>query len=302
MKTVLIGSVYSSNVVLKEMIALNFPVNMVFSLDEHYSKDVSGYYPIHQTAAQHNIPYKLFKKINDEDNVRLLQEINPDYIFVIGLSQIVGKSILSSARKGVIGSHPTPLPKFRGRAAMVWQILLGIRESKVTMFYIDEGMDSGDIIAQEPYYIDDKDYAEDLDKKGLEALSRLARKVLLQILTNSVSLTKQNENEATYLLKRTPEDGQINWHQPVKDIQRLIRAVSRPYPGAFSYYEGKHQVIFWKADFEENKKYIGIPGQIAELSNNEIIIVCVDGLLRVFDYTNIDDIKFIIGHKFKWSE
>ena len=301
MKVVLIGSVYSSNVVLEEMIALDFPINMVFSLDEQYSENVSGYYPIHKTAAPNSIPYKLFKKINDEDNIKILQEINPDYIFVIGLSQIVGKAVISSAKKGVIGSHPTPLPKFRGRAAMVWQILLGIRESAVTMFFIDAGMDSGDIIAQEPYYIDDIDYAEDLDKKGLEALSRLAKKVLQQILANSVNRIKQNEDEATYLLKRTPEDGQIDWHQPCEEIQRLIRAVSRPYPGAFSFYEGKHQVIFWKADFEENKKYFGIPGQIAEISDHELVIVCVDGLLRVFDYSNTDAVKFTVGHKFKWS-
>ena len=99
---------------------------MVFSLDEKYSKNVSGYYPIHKIAEENGIPYHKFRKINEEENINLIKEISPDYIFVIGLSQLIDKEIIDSAKKGVIGYHPTPLPKFRGRAAIPWQILLGI--------------------------------------------------------------------------------------------------------------------------------------------------------------------------------
>lgn len=159
MKSVLIGSVKSSEVMLEEMISINFKVDMIFSLDESLSKNVSGYYPIHETAKKYNIPYVKFYKINDEKNVKILEKIAPDYIFVIGLSQLIDDAILKIPNQGCIGFHPTPLPKFRGRAAMVWQMLLGVHETKCTLFMLDGGMDSGDILGQQEYVIEDTDYA-----------------------------------------------------------------------------------------------------------------------------------------------
>ena len=79
--------------------------------------------------------------------------------------RMIPKEIIDLAKVGVVGFHPTPLPKFRGRAALVWQILLGIHDSKCTLFLINEGMDSGDILAQEPYTISDTDYVEDVRMK-----------------------------------------------------------------------------------------------------------------------------------------
>lgn len=299
MKSILIGSVGSSMIILEEMIKINFPVDMVFSLDEQYSHNVSGYEPIHELAAKKGIPYCKFRKINDLENIKKIKDINPDYIFVIGLSQLVSREIIEIATKGVIGFHPTPLPKFRGRAAQVWQILLGVKETKCSLFFIDEGIDSGDIIGQEKYLIDDNDYALDVSLKCREAFRRLLKKELPKIMNGTLNTVKQNEDEATYLLKRTEEDGEINWSEPVEKIQRLIRAVSKPYPGAFSNYDGKHKVIFWKADYIENSRYIGTLGQIAKKTEKFIDIVCTDGLLRVYEYENVDNVRLIEGHKFK---
>jgi len=299
MKSILIGSVVSSKIVLEEMLKVGFPINMVFSLDEKYSENVSGYYPIHEIAEKSGIPYKKFKKIGTPDNVELIRELSPDYIFVIGLSQIINKEIINMARRGVVGFHPTPLPKFRGRAAMVWQVLLGVHETKCTLFMIDEGMDSGDILGQEDYLIEDTDYALDIERKLCETISKLTKKVLKQIMAGSIKPIKQNEAEATYLLIRRPEDGLIDWKEPVEKIQRLVRAVSKPYPGAFSWYDGVHKIIIWKADYLKNRKYIGIPGQICEIYDDYFDIVGCDGLIRVWNYDNVDNVKLIVGHKLK---
>lgn len=299
MKNILIGSVGSTKAVLEEMILSSFPLEMVFSLDEKYSENVSGYYPIHNIAEQNNISFTKFKKINEQSNIDIIKGIKPDYIFVIGLSQLISDEILNAASKGVIGFHPTPLPMFRGRAAMVWQMLLGIRETKCTMFFIDNGIDSGDIIAQEPYIIEDTDYAEDVAKKLLAALSRMTQNVLNQIINGNVNRTKQDESKATYLLARRPEDGLVDWNETSEKIHRLIRAVSRPYPGAFANYEGRHKIFFWRADLIRDNKYIGIPGQIANITEKGLDIVCKDGLLRVYEYSNVDKVKLTVGHKFK---
>jgi methionyl-tRNA formyltransferase len=299
MKNILIGSVGSTKAVLEEMISSSFPLEMVFSLDEKYSENVSGYYPIHDIAVNNKIAFTKFKKINEQHNIEIIKEIKPDYIFVVGLSQLIGNEILSAASKGVIGFHPTPLPMFRGRAPMVWQMLLGVRETKCTMFFIDNGIDSGDIIAQEPYIIEETDYAGDVTKKLLAAISKMTKNTLNQIINNNVHRIKQDESKATYLLLRTPEDGLIDWNETSDKIHRLIRAVSKPYPGAFANYKGLHKVIFWRADIIRDNKYIGIPGQIANITEKGLEIVCKDGLLRVYEYSNIDEVKLTVGHKFK---
>ena len=299
MKSVLIGSVLSSKIVLDEMIAADFPVQLVLSLDEAVSEDVSGYYPIHEVAEKNQIPYMKFRKVNDDAIISRIREIEPDYIFVIGLSQLIKQELIDCAKIGAVGFHPTPLPKFRGRAAMVWQQLLGVHDSMVSMFFIDEGTDSGDILGQEPYTIEDTDYAMDIENKSNDALKLLARKVLHGLLTDSIVPRKQNEEEATYLLIRRPEDGLIDWKEPIEKIQLLIRAVSQPYPGAFGMYDGTHKVIFWKAEYTHESKYIGIPGQIAEIHEDYLLIVGVDGLLKVTDYENVDGVKLFVGHKFK---
>jgi methionyl-tRNA formyltransferase len=299
MKSILIGSVGSSKIALQTMIELGFPLDVVFSLDEQYSKNVSGYEPIHKIAEQLGITYTTFRNINDENCISIIKQIQPDYIFVIGLSQLVGEEIIQSAKKGVIGFHPTPLPKFRGRAAIPWQILLGMEKSKASLFFIDGGMDSGPIIGQREYQIEQNDYASDVGRKCVIALEELLRIYLPKFLNNTIKAVKQDESQATYLLKRIPEDGCINWSEPVENIQCLIRATSYPYPGAYSMYKGKTKVIFWKADKLENNKYIGMPGQIAEIGENYIDVVCINGLLRIYEYSSEDTARFVVGHKFK---
>lgn len=299
MNNILIGSVRSSKILLEKMIECKFPIEMVFSLDEAYSASVSGYEPIHEIAGKNNIPFKKFSKISDSENIALIRKIKPDYIFVVGLSQLVSKEIIDCARKGVVGFHPTPLPKFRGRAALVWQILLGVHRTKCSYFFIDEGVDSGDILGQEEYIIDEGDYASDVREKLCVAIEKLSKRVIEQIMDGSLSPKKQNEEDASYLLVRRPEDGWIDWSEPVEKIQRLIRAVSHPYPGAFGMYDGQYKIIIWRADYLPNKKYIGIPGQICEIQDNYFDVVGVDGLIRVWDYENADEVKLLMGHKLK---
>ncbi len=299
MKSILIGSVISSQIMLEEMISTNFPIDMVFSLDEAYSQNVSGYFPLHETAKKNGIAYTKFQKINTNENIEIMREIQPDYIFVIGLSQLIDKKILDIPKKGCVGFHPTPLPKFRGRAAMVWQILLGVRDTKCSLFMLDEGMDSGDILGQEPYIIEETDYAKDVESKLCVSLRRLGNRVLQEIIDEKLVLQKQNEDEATYLLIRRPEDGQINWEKSIHEIHRLIRAVSKPYPGAFGLYDGKHQIIIWKAEILENKNIIGIHGQISKIGENYFDVLGIDGILRITDWDNVDGVKMYVGHKLK---
>lgn len=298
MKIIVIGAVASTKIIIEELIEAGNPPEFVFSLDESLSSTTSGYVPLHELARKKGIPSKQYRKINDRENVEIIKAIGPDYIFAVGFSQLVGQDILVVPKYGVIGVHPAPLPKFRGRAAIVWQMLLKVHSSKVSMFLMDEGIDSGPILGQEPFVIKDDDYISDVIVRTDAALITLAKRVIPQLLSGTLDPIMQNEDDATYLLMRTPEDGKIKWDQSAKDIELLIRSVSKPYPGAYALYENK-SVVFWKAKAVKNDIYIGLPGQIAYKDSERIGVVCKDGILEVFEYNCDDDCKFRIGHKFK---
>lgn len=298
-KTVFIGSVLSSKVALETLIENNIKLDLICSLDEEVSKNVSDYYPIHEIAIEKELPYLKFRKIDSSEVRRKIQEIKPNFIFVIGLSQLIPQEILAMAIDYSIGFHPTPLPKHRGRAAIPWQIILGVRDSKVSLFKIDDGMDSGEIIAQHPYTIEKYDYAQDVYDKICNALKLVLNKCVSKIYSDSVSFVKQNDDEATFFLVRKPEDGRIDWNKSSLEIETLIRATSRPYPGAYSVYKENH-VIFWKARAEKNTRYVGLPGQIAYIKGYEIGVITQDGIVIIeeFELEN-SDTKFSLGYKFK---
>lgn len=297
-KVVVIGAVESTKILLDEMKILGIPVDFIFGLDDELSENVSGYYPLHEYAILNNIPFKKFKRINNTENIEIIEKIKPDYIFAIGFSQLISKKILSIPNFGVIGCHPADLPKFRGRAVIVWQMLLGVRESKMSMYMMDAGTDSGDIIGKESYTIEDTDYASDVIEKAHRALQTLCKQILPEMVKGSYQLEKQDSTIASYCLKRTPEDGMINWSLPGIEVIRLIRAVSRPYPGAYTYYDGKYKLIIWRASLCETQKIIyGFPGQIISIEGNRLFVLLIDGMLIVEEYEIIENKKIYIGHR-----
>lgn len=295
--TVFVGSVISSRIALETLIEQGVKIDLVCSLDEEVAVNVSDYYPLHRIAEEFELPYIKFKKINSEAVIQRIRAIQPDYIFVIGLSQIIASDILNMAKEYAIGFHPTPLPKYRGRAALPWMILLGERKLKVTLLKLDEGMDSGDIICQYPYEIEDSDYAADVYDKVCQAMRQGLIQCLPAIYNDSVEFLPQDEEEASYLLIRRPEDGRIEWKQTAADIARLVRAASHPYPGAFTTYQDSKLVI-WKAYAIENRRYTGLPGQIAWMNDaGEIGVITGEGMLVITEY-EYERKKLLTGHKF----
>lgn len=295
---IVIGSVVSTGILIEKLVEYNIDIKCVFSLAVERKDRVSGYLDVSEISKKHNIKNQVFWKINDDENVRIIKDIKPDYIFICGLSQLVNEEIINSAKYGVIGNHPAPLPKFRGRAPIVWQMLLGKRKSKVSLFFIDKGIDSGDIIYQEKYFIGKNDYISDVIKKVDDAFKILLDKVIPKLISGKIRIKKQVDDKATYLLKRSPTDGYINWNtMSTKEIHGLIRSVSKPYPGAYSNYQGKHKITFWKADPKKNKKYIGMPGQIVSATSKYIEVLTKDGLIISNDFQIEDNVRIISGNK-----
>ena len=293
LKTVFIGSVELSKAALETLFELGIRVDLVCSLDESASSNVCDYAQLHILAERMNVPFIRFTKVNElKENIR---KIMPDFLFAIGISQMIPKEILDSA-KCTVGFHPTALPKHRGRAPIPWMILLHEPNPMITLFLMDEGMDSGYIIHQEPYIIGQDDHATEVYKSVCSAIKRGLRECVPALYSNRAVFTPQNHEDATYTLIRRPEDGKIDWHEDAMAIYDLIRAAAPPYPGAFTTYEGE-KIIIKRASVEVNHNVTGIPGQIYKVVNGMVYICTKSNYFIVLrDYS--PEVRFTAGRKF----
>jgi methionyl-tRNA formyltransferase len=187
--------------------------------------------------------------LNEEKN--LLNSISPDLVIMCGWRQIINKDILSIPKKGFVGFHPTLLPKGRGSAPIINSILNDIKESGITMFYVTECLDDGDIICQERFNIDESDHAEDVYNKVIKAGRRLIKTYLPLITQGKAPRMPQDNSKATFFERLRLEDNEIDLEkESIDEIYRKIKALSKPYMGAYIKKNGK-KLIIWRAGLEE---------------------------------------------------
>ena len=186
------------------------------------------------------------KNINEEED--LIRVLNPDVIVMCGWRQIVEKKILDIPHHGVVAFHPTLLPVGRGPAPLINSILSDFSLSGVTMFYASEGLDDGDIIGQEQFYIGRDDYASDVYNKVVECGRKLIAKYMPMLAKGGALRVKQDGSKATLFAKRTLADNKIDLErESIDEAYRKIRALSKPYRGAYIEKDGK-KLIIWKAE------------------------------------------------------
>ncbi len=286
MKIVFLSGVKFGLEILNYILEKNFDVIHVFSYDESKTKMYSDYVSFDNTCTKFGINNIKVKNINDSQNIEIIKSIKPDLILVMGWSQLLTDEIISIPRYGVIGSHPTELPKYRGRAPIPWTILKNLKESALTFFYIENGIDNGDILDQQNFKISESDDATIIYNKIIDLGKKMIIKNLKLIQTNSSTRTKQDQSKfIEYWEKRIPEDGLIDWTNPSNDIHRLIRATTHPYPGAFTFFDDKKLTIF-KSKNINNK--ISFPGKILSISSDGVYVGTHDGtiILESIQYEN----------------
>lgn len=289
------GSVNSSKKVMEKLIEHKMNVVLAFGLDPEVSENVSGFKDLKPVAESGGLPFYYFKKLNDEWVVDLMKSENVDLFFVIGLSQLVREPLLSLPTYGCIGYHPTLLPEGRGRGAIAW-IILGKAKPAASFFVMDKGADSGPLLAQEPVDLKGDEYPQEVIDKILKGIDRALDKLLPDLKKGAVELKEQDHSKATYLGKRAPDDGYINWNDSAEEIALLVRAVSSPLPGAFTFYKGQ-QITIWKASVKKDAKFIGVPGRILESGERAFLIQTGDGVLEVLEYKGIEPEEIRVGRK-----
>lgn len=221
-------------------------LDAVLTIPDGKARAKSGRVYVDGFCSSRDIPLFKATNINDADAVAWLRNQALDWLFIIGWSQIARAGVLASVARGALGMHPALLPEGRGRAAVPWAILKGLRETGVSMFKLDEGVDTGPLLAQERIPIAQRETATTLYSKVEAAHRVLMRRVWPLLVEDVLPLVPQDEMRATVWPARTPADGRLDAAMLVADADRLVRAVTRPYPGAYLD-EGPTRWRIWSA-------------------------------------------------------
>lgn len=169
----------------------------------------------------------------------------PDAIFSLYYRDMLKDSVLSLARNGAVNLHGSYLPRYRGRAPVNWMILHGETQGGVTLHHMVKKADAGDIVDQEAFGIGPDETGQQVYAKMLPAAQRVLERSALAVLAGTAPRTLQLESKATYHGRRTPEDGRIEWRHRAEDVRNLVRAVTHPYPGAFTTAGGERVMVWW---------------------------------------------------------
>lgn len=221
-------------------------LDMAITLKDNMAKSKSGRVYIDDFCKERSIPLTKIRNINDPDAIQAIKDFDIDWLFIIGWSQIAKPEILNTPSGGCIGIHPTLLPQGRGRAAIPWAILKELDKTGITLFKLDEGVDTGPIIDQLEIPMSKQTDATELYEKATAAHYTVLSRNLPRLVAGTAILTPQDNSQATEWPGRKPEDGRIDPSMTCNEAQTLIRAVTHPYPGAFYETEGD-PVTVWKS-------------------------------------------------------
>ncbi|HKG91032.1 MAG TPA: methionyl-tRNA formyltransferase [Gemmatimonadaceae bacterium] len=277
MRMVLIGAVDSTRVALEALARHGAPPAALFTLAPgRGARRHSDYVELRPLAERLGVPVVEAPDVNAPEALARLRLLAPDYALVIGWSQLCRAEFLRTPRLGAVGFHPAPLPENRGRAVIPWTILQGRADTGATLFWMDEGADSGDVLLQERFAVAPDETAATLYAKHLAALGRMLDRAIPQLLLGTAPRVPQDHARATYCAKRVRADGLIDWRAPAREVWRLVRAVGDPYPGAFTHLRGRALTV-WAADYVGPAPYHGLPGQVQALGDGGALVQCGDG-------------------------
>ena len=237
---------------------------------------------------RHKIPIHVTDKVHHQKHIDFVGSLSPDLGVSLYWRRLLREPLISIPKYGFINTHASRLPKYRGFAATSWAILLGDKEIGLTVHQVnDETADDGDIFAQETITIDSSTTIRSLFNIINKKAVKLNCRVIKKIDNGSISPIAQSRDDIVHAYPRLPVDGKIDWNRSALEIDRLIRAVTRPYPGAFTYIsdQGLYKKLYiWKASVvEKNLPFVGIPGHVVknDPEKNESWVLTGDGILAL---------------------
>ncbi|NLY43581.1 MAG: methionyl-tRNA formyltransferase [Clostridiaceae bacterium] len=251
--------------------------------------------PVKEYAIKKGIPVFQPERLRDGSFDNDLRLLSPDCIVVVAYGKILPKSILDYPKYGCINVHASLLPKYRGAGPIQWAIINGEKETGITTMYMDEGMDTGDMILKKKVMIGENETAGELHDRLSVLGAEVLADTLRRIQEGTAPREPQNHSEATYAPMLTKEVGCIDWNKSAVEIKNLVRGVN-PWPVAYTNYEGKRFKV-WSVDIGE-KCDLGVPGMIIKYIDSQGLMVRTGDMGSII----IKEIQYEGGKKMSMEE
>lgn len=261
---------------IRALLTHGFDILAVFTHLEDPNENI-WFESVAEVAAANDLPVYAPENINDPIWVERIREMGADILFSFCYRNMVSKQILDLPSAGCLNLHGSFLPRYRGRCPVNWVLIHGEKETGVTLHYMTPKPDDGDIVGQQLIPIDDNDTALSLHGKLSAATTELLDDLLPKIRENKAERIPQDKSAASYFGRRVPDDGEIDWSQSAHAVRNLVRAVTRPYPGAFAHV-GNRKCTFWDVTIAETVTKVA-PGTV--LSTDPLEIACGDVAVTV---------------------
>lgn len=235
-----------------------------------------------ELARRHGIPVYTPENINGPAWVQSLRELKPDFIVGAWYRRVVKRPVLEAASRCAVNLHGSLLPLYRGRAPINWVLVNGETQTGMTLHYMVEACDAGDILGQAVVPIYDDDTALTLYYRMAEAGRDVLRATWPLLREGKAESYPQDESAATHVGRRRPEDGRFSWEWPARRIHNLVRAVTHPYPGAFCDDWGR-RLFVWASTPVAGMTYpvVAKPGTVTRVGDDGFVVATGEGGLLV---------------------
>ena len=272
-----VGTVHEAEPALGALIESPVDIVEVLTMPVDRAAQSSGYVDLEPLASAHGIPVRRTANINAPEEVEHLRQLAPDVLVVVGWTRLLGAEVLDIPPRGCIGFHASLLPRFRGRAPVNWAILRGEAETGNTMMMLDAGTDTGDIVDQQTVAITPDDTCATVYAKVGEAGAEMLRRQLPALLAGTAPRRPQGRADGPPLPKRTPGMGITDWNRPARAVHDWIRALTWPYPGAFTF-KGDQKIMLWAAA-PEGASAARRPGEVLGCGEDGVRVATADGTI-----------------------
>ncbi|GAB6107664.1 methionyl-tRNA formyltransferase [Fusibacter bizertensis] len=257
---------------------------------------ISGYVDMSAYCSDNDVNYYEVESygLTETADFNKLSNLEMDFLIVLGWQRLVPAWLINHVNNACLGAHGSPwgIQKGRGRSPMNWALILGKTDFEISIFVITEGIDSGEVVKTGQFKISEFDNIESLYLKSCMTISDMFCKAIMALeFSNHAGIRPQSNEESCYLPQRKPEDGKIDWKKSVLEVYNFIRALTRPYPGAFTILNDQKIHIWDAIPFELSQNKIAYaPGTIVHkfITNNYMIVMCGDGYILIKSYTEAD--------------
>ena len=296
-RVVFVGAVHEAVPALGVLIDSGTEIAEVVTMPADRAAGTSGFVDLEPLAQAHGIAVRRCADINSAESVQQVRALRPDLMVVTGWTRLLSAELLGVPPRGVVGFHASLLPHYRGRAPVNWAILRGEAAAGNTMMYLDAGTDTGDIIDQQAVPITLGDTCATVYAKVGGAGAGMLRRHLPALLAGTAPRRLQGPADGPPLPKRTPGMGITDWNRPARAVHDWIRALTWPYPGAFTFL-AQRKVMLWASALVDARA-AGPAGEVLGWDADGVRVGAADGVILLTSMSDADDAP---GPAAAWAE